>query len=105
MPAESRRWIPSRRYKRAPRPGISCAEAQGAEIPDDQSQCIFSSGAPDPDITKVMFSICIKVGIIAILTLNVYKFWGKIRIQTGHRGPTGEMIVMACSRVVMNNWG
>ena len=101
-----RRLVPSRRHKKGPRPGIHGQEARHAGVNEEESQWVWMRDyieSMDWEVKELMAE-CLEIGIKACWYNHLYQFAGK-NYKQKDGGPIGERVVMACSRIVMIDWG
>ena len=95
--------LPMRRHKQGSMPGITNADLNSKNGNIDK-QWIFPDRAPIEDEIRDIISRCTEIAVRTIFRNFCYAFGGKLYRQKSG-GPIGLRITMACSRMVMQDWG
>ena len=98
-------WVPTRTGTRGAKPGIGGKEARAGHSPNEGGQWQFYSDLEPPaDVKKKMLGMVLEVAIKACWELQLHTFGGHVYLQA-RGGPIGMRITMACSRIVIMEWG
>ena len=98
-----RRVLPHRRHNRGVMPGMNNADLN-SKVGNIDAQWTFPAAKPTELERKEMIGRCAEIAVRAIFKNFCYSFGGKLYRQRSG-GPIGLRITMACSRLVMQEWG
>ena len=102
-----RRWgvaemIPTRRYTKGKRPGVTGEGPLGKEE-DDEDKWVFPNMEPTDHQVKLLLAACLGVAVETVFTLHTYRFGGHIWQQLSG-GPIGLRLTAVVARLRMARW-
>ena len=98
-----RRVLPTRRHNRGVMPGMTNADLN-SKVGNIDAQWKFPSAKITEPERKEIIGRCAEIAVRTLFRNFCYTFGGKLYRQKSG-GPIGLRITMACSRLVMMDWG
>ena len=89
-------WMPTRRHRKGPRPGLNSRDVHSKEIGAD-SQWIFPNETPPKSVVRKLLAKVVEVGVKTSFDQHIYTFGGRI-FQQVEGGPIGSRLTMVCAR-------
>ena len=97
------RLIPSRRYIKGAKPGVTGKEPLSKEV-EDEVRWVFPPGVPTTIEKRKLLAAALEIGVRKAFSLHLYQFGGKFYHQRDG-GPIGMRLAGSVARIVMGEWG